>query len=337
MIPAIRAHNPADIPSDGWQTQLRDGFRDPQALLAYLQIDPAGLGLDTTAAFPVRVPRAFAERMRAGDANDPLLRQVLPLAIERERAPGYVADPVGDGASRATRGLLHKYHGRVLVIATGACAIHCRYCFRREFPYATEQLTPAHWASVADYIEASPDITEVILSGGDPLMLSNDRLARLTDALAPIAHIRRLRIHSRIPVTLPDRVDDGLIRWLDSLPWQGVVVVHANHANEFDPGVDRALARLRNAGTTVFNQAVVLAGINDSLASLTDLMERGFAAGAIPYYLHLLDRVAGSRHFEVDEARARALVDGLRRTLPGYLVPRLVREQAGTPYKLPVF
>ncbi|MCA1779186.1 MAG: KamA family radical SAM protein, partial [Xanthomonadaceae bacterium] len=266
-----------------------------------------------------------------------LLRQVLPLALESNPVDGFVADPVGDLASSRGRGILHKYHGRALLITTGACAIHCRYCFRREFDYAAGQITPASLDQAIGYIASNPDIREVILSGGDPWMLDTERLQRLTDALKPLDHVIRLRIHTRMPITLPDRVDDRLIDWISALPWQIVVVVHANHAHEFDLRVGGAIARLRATGAVVFNQAVLLAGINDSAPALAELMEAGFRAGVIPYYLHLLDRVHGSAHFEVSEARATELMDQLRRSLPGFLVPRLVREQAGTPYKLPIF
>ncbi len=332
MIPA--PHPSSSTPN--WQQQLREAWRDGHALLAHLGLDAEAVGLDPDSPFPLRVPRAFGDRIRPGDPSDPLLRQVLPTRRERTAVDGFTADPVGDSASRAGHGLLHKYTGRVLVITTGACAIHCRYCFRREFPYAEAQAVPSEWDALADYLRAHPDVTEVILSGGDPLMLATDRLRRLTDRLTGIGHLRRLRIHSRMPVTLPDRIDAELTDWLGELPWSCVVVVHANHANEFDASAAAALARLREAGAWVLNQAVLLADVNDDAAALAGLMEAGFDAGALPYYLHLLDRVAGSAHYEVDEASARATMDQLRRVLPGYLVPRLVRERAGAPYKLPV-
>ncbi len=319
-----------------WPQQLRDAWRDGHALLDHLGLEPAALGLDPDSPFPLRVPRAFVDRMRKGDPADPLLRQVLPRTDERPAVEGFDTDPVGDAASRAGAGLLHKYHGRVLVITTGACAIHCRYCFRREFPYAEHQARASEFDALAAYLADRPDVTEVILSGGDPLMLSTDRLRRLSEALADAPGLKRLRIHTRMPVTLPARVDESLCDWLAALPWASVVVVHANHAQEFDAEVARSLARLRDAGSWVLNQAVLLAGVNDAADALAELMETGFEAGALPYYLHLLDRVHGSAHFEVDEATASRLVETLRRRLPGYLVPRLVRERAGAPYKLPV-
>jgi len=316
---------------------MRAAWRDPAGLLKSLELDPASFGLDDPSRFPFLVTREFAARIRPGRADDPLLRQVLPLSDESRNPPGFGDDPVGDGASRARAGVLHKYHGRALLVATAACPIHCRYCFRREFDYRADRLDRARLAEAAAYLRQAADVTEVILSGGDPLMLGNDRLARIGDALADNPRLRRLRIHSRVPVTLPARIDAGLLAWLRSLPWQVVLVIHANHGREFDDEVAGGLARLREAGASVFNQAVLLAGVNDREDALADLMETGFAHGAIPYYLHLLDRVRGSAGFEVSESRARDLHLALRRCLPGYLVPRLVRERAGAPYKLPVF
>ena len=320
-----------------WRQQLRDGWRSPEALLEHLQIDPNQIDYTLESLFPMRVPRAFSDRMQPGNPNDPLLRQVLPLKLEHKRIAGFSSDPVGDMQNRPARGLLHKYHGRALLITTGACAIHCRYCFRREFPYAAEHASPAHRQDAIDYIAKHSDIREVILSGGDPWMLGNERLHELTEALGPIPHIQRLRIHTRMPITLPDRVDQGLLDWLNALPWQTIVVVHANHANEFDLNVANALKRLQQTDATVFNQAVLLADINDDADALCELMETSFKAGAIPYYLHLLDRVHGSAHFDVEEQQALELMQQLRQRLSGYLVPRLVREQAGAAYKLPVF
>ncbi len=322
--------------ADRWQVQMRDAWRDPRALLAYLDLDPDAFALSGDDGFEFLVTRAFAERMRPGDPADPLLRQVLPVAAESRAVAGFGDDPVGDGASRGSPGVLHKYAGRALLVVTGACPIHCRYCFRRAFDYATNRLDRAHLQAAVDFIAERPDIREVILSGGDPLMLATARLRAIGDALAEIAHIERLRIHTRTPVTLPGRIDDALLDWLGGLPWPVVVVLHANHANEFGPDVARAIGRLRGRVHTVFNQAVLLAGVNDDADRLQALVETGFDHGVVPYYLHLLDRVAGSAHHEVDEARARALLDALRTRVSGYLVPRLVRERAGAPYKLPV-
>ncbi|TKS54147.1 EF-P beta-lysylation protein EpmB [Luteimonas yindakuii] len=321
-----------------WQLAWRDAVRDPRELLGLLGLDALAARVPDAACaqFPLRVPRSFVARMRPGDPADPLLRQVLPLDDELRPAPGFDLDAVGDGAARAGRGLIRKYRGRALLVATGSCAVHCRYCFRRHFPYAEETAAAGGWRDAVSAVAADPGIDEVILSGGDPLSLATTKLAELTRALAPLAHLRRLRIHTRLPVVLPERVDDELVAWLTTLPWPVTIVVHANHGNEFDTDVDAAMARLRGTGATLLNQAVLLRGVNDSLDALATLSERGFEAGVLPYYLHQLDRVAGAAHFEIDDARALALHAALRDHLPGYLVPRLVREVAGDGSKRPL-
>jgi EF-P beta-lysylation protein EpmB len=318
-----------------WRRTWRDAVRDPRELLALLGLEALADRVSDAAAaqFPLRVPRAFVARMRRGDPHDPLLRQVLPLDDEERIVPGFALDAVGDGAAKAGNGVIRKYRGRALLVATGSCAIHCRYCFRRHFPYAEETAAAGHWREAVAAVAADPSIEEVVLSGGDPLSLATAKLAELTDALAAIPHLRRLRIHSRLPVVLPERVDDVLLAWLRALPWPLTFVIHANHGNEFDAAVDGALARLRGTGATLLNQSVLLRGVNDSVEALAQLSERSFQAGALPYYLHQLDRVAGSAHFEVDDDRARALHAELAARLSGYLVPRLVREVAGDPGK----
>jgi EF-P beta-lysylation protein EpmB len=331
--PALPAH-PA--PHADWRRQWRDAVRDPRELLSLLGLDGLQARLSPAASFPLRVPRAFVARMRHGDAADPLLRQVLPLDDEDALVPGFSVDAVGDGEARAATGVLHKYAGRALLVATGSCAVHCRYCFRRHFPYAEESAGADRWAAALAYLRADPSLHEVLLSGGDPLSLSNARLRELTDALRAIPHLRRLRLHTRLPVVLPDRVDAGLCEWLAALPWPVTVVLHANHANEFDAGVDAACSRLRAAGATLLNQAVLLRGVNDSVEALATLSERGFAAGVLPYYLHQLDRVQGAAHIEVPDGEALRLRSELAARLPGYLVPRLVREIPGESGKTPL-
>ena len=313
-------------------------MRDPHELLGLLGLDAAAAGLSDAAAagFPLRVPRGFVARMRPGDLADPLLRQVLPIDLEERIVPGFSLDAVGDGAARKAEGVIQKYRGRALLVATGSCAVHCRYCFRRHFPYAEETAARDGWAAAVEAIAEDPSIDEVILSGGDPLSLATPKLAELTARLAAIPHLRRLRIHSRLPVVLPERVDAELLQWLSALPWPVAVVIHANPANEFDASVDAALAALRGAGVQLLNQAVLLRGVNDSVDALAALCERGFAAGVLPYYLHQLDRVQGVAHFEVADARAIALHEALRARLSGYLVPRLVREIPGDTGKRPL-
>lgn len=335
---APEPRQPAALVPVRWQQALREAVRDPRELLDLLGLDRLAPRLSDEAMvqFPLRVPRGFVARMRRGDPSDPLLRQVLPLDDEMRPMPGFGLDAVGDGAAKTAPGVIQKYRGRALLVATGSCAIHCRYCFRRHFPYAEETAARDGWREAVDLIRQDASIEEVLLSGGDPLSLSNGKLAELTGALADIPHLRRLRIHSRLPIVVPERVDDGLMGWLSTLPWPVTLVVHANHANEFDGTVDAALGRLRAAGVHLLNQAVLLRGVNDSVDALAALSERGFRAGVLPYYLHQLDRVAGVAHFEVDDARARALHAGLAVRLSGYLVPRLVREIPGDTGKRPL-
>lgn len=321
-----------------WQQLWREAITDPLELLRLLDLSRQAQELLPAAdtGFALRVPRGFAARMRRGDTTDPLLLQVLPQAAELGEVPGFTRDAVGDLDARTTSGVLHKYDGRALLIATGSCAVHCRYCFRRHFPYAEETAAASRWRLALEHLRADDSIGEVILSGGDPLSLSTPKLAELTDALTAIPHIRRLRIHTRLPIVLPERVDAEFRDWLSALPLQKVVVLHANHPNEIDEAVAQASAALRADGATVLNQAVLLRRINDDADTLEALSERLFAAGVLPYYLHQLDRVAGAAHFEIDDARALALVEALRARLPGYLVPRLVREVAGAPSKRPL-
>ncbi|HEX2668548.1 MAG TPA: EF-P beta-lysylation protein EpmB [Gammaproteobacteria bacterium] len=322
-----------------WQTEMAEAVRDPAELLALLELDPRWLepARRAAAGFPLRVPRAFLARIAKGDPADPLLRQVLPLGEELAAAPGYSRDPVGDLPSVAAKGLLHKYQGRVLLITTGACGVHCRYCFRRHFPYAEENARSGEWKEALDYLAADRSVREVILSGGDPLALNDERLAALERSLSAIPHIRRLRIHTRQPVVLPSRVDEALLGWLKASRLQKVMVLHVNHAREIDAAVKEACARLRGAGVTLLNQTVLLRNVNDSADALEALSEALFEAQVLPYYLNLLDPVEGAAHFDVPEAEALALLDAIRARLPGYLVPKLVREVPGAPAKMPVF
>ncbi|QDT14828.1 L-lysine 2,3-aminomutase [Alienimonas californiensis] len=287
--------------------------------------------------FPTFVPRSFLARMRPGDPADPLLRQVLPLGEETAPPPpGYATDAVGDAAARPVPGLLHKYRGRALLILAGACAVHCRYCFRRHYPYGEDPRRLEDWEPAFEYLENDPSIREVLLSGGDPLMLTDDRLRQVVERLECIPHLTRLRVHTRLPIVLPDRVTDELLALLRSTrltPW---VVVHANHANELVGDCAAALRALVQNGTPVLNQAVLLKGVNDDADALCALGERLADLGVQNYYLHQLDRVAGAGHFEVPDDRAAALMAQMHARLPGYAVPRLVREEPGAPGKTPL-
>lgn len=321
-----------------WQAQLSAAVRDPRALLARLGLDDSWLpGAETGhALFAIRVPEAYLARMRHGDPHDPLLRQVLPLDAEGDMVSGFVDDPLAEAGHTPRRGLIHKYHGRVLLIASPACAINCRYCFRRHFPYAENSPSRAQWQETLDYLRDDASIREAILSGGDPLAASDKRLAWLVEQLEGITHIERLRIHTRLPVVIPDRVDDALLGWLSATRLQTVMVLHINHANEIDDAVVDACTRLRSAGVTLLNQSVLLRGVNDDVDALAELSERLFAAGILPYYLHAFDPVAGAAHFQVKDAEAIRLVDALRQRLAGFLLPRLVREIPGERSKTPL-
>lgn len=324
-------------PAADWRELWRNAITDPAELLQAVGLgDRTDLLPPDDAGFALRVPRGFVARMRQRDPFDPLLLQVLPQRAEHDRAAGYTTDAVGDLAAKTGHGVLHKYDARVLLIASGSCAVNCRYCFRRHFPYGEEIAAASSWREALAHLRADPSIREVILSGGDPLALATRKLEELTRGLAELPQVIRLRIHSRLPVVLPERIDDAFVAWLGALPLQKVVVLHANHANELDADVDAACARLRDAGATVLNQSVLLRGINDDAATLAGLSERLFAAGVLPYYLHQLDRVQGAAHFEVSDEAARELHQALRARLPGYLVPRLVREVAGDAAKRPL-
>ena len=321
-----------------WQKSLARAIRDPRQLLEQLAL-PADLlpaARAGAAEFPLLVPHSYVARMQPGDPQDPLLRQVLPLEAELQHTAGYVADPVGDLPAMVRPGLLHKYQGRALVVTTAACGIHCRYCFRRHFPYQDANPMPYRWQQVREYLAADESIEELILSGGDPLSLSDHRLAGLLDAVQSIPHLKRLRLHTRYPIILPERLTDPLLQLLQQPPQAVIMVIHANHPNELDAGVKAALAPFRQAGITLLNQAVLLRGVNDSEAALVGLSEALFAAGVLPYYLHQLDPVQGAAHFAVDDHRARELHAALRARLPGYLVPRLVREVPGETAKTPL-
>lgn len=327
---------PRQLGSRTWQQELAEAITSPQELAAALGLGPLALAGAEPAArhFQLRVPRSFVARMRPGDPEDPLLRQVLPLAEELADAADYVDDPVGERGALRSRALLQKYRGRALLIATSTCAVHCRYCFRREFPYAEQSGDAPRWSEALAEIRADASLEEIILSGGDPLSLSNSRLESLTRALAAIPHVRRIRVHTRQPVVLPSRVDEGLLEWLRTAALPTVLVLHVNHPNELDAALTAACGKLRATGVTLLNQSVLLAGVNDDSEVLAELSRRLFAAGVLPYYLHALDRVRGAAHFAVAEARAQQLAAELAARLPGYLVPRLVREVPGAPAKV---
>jgi EF-P beta-lysylation protein EpmB len=321
-----------------WQQCLREAVTDPRELAALLDLGHgwADSAHEAARRFPLRVPRGYLARIAPREPGDPLLRQVLPLDAECAEVEGFGSDPVGDLHALAGQGIIHKYLGRALLVVTGACAIHCRYCFRREFPYAEQHAGRGEFAAALDSIRADPRIEEVLLSGGDPLTLGDRRLGELLRGLDSIGHVRRVRVHTRLPVVLPERIDAGFVAtWQSPRRLQRIMVIHANHAREIAGPTDahrdvqRALRALRESGCTLLNQSVLLRGVNDDVDVLAELSESLFAHGVLPYYLHLLDRVRGAAHFEVPEDASRGLYAGLLRRLPGYLVPRLVRETPG--------
>ena len=310
-----------------WQAVVQNAVRDATELATLLELPASALATIGATPFPLLVPRGFVARMRKGDPDDPLLRQVWPLHAELATVAGFTPDPVRE-QGLAAAGLIRKYPGRALLIASGACPIHCRYCFRREFPYQTQLAARSDWAAAIEQLRGVPDVREVILSGGDPLSLSNRRLTELFTKLAD-TDVATVRIHTRFPIVVPERIDAGLLRILRDTRLRTVVVVHSNHANELDSAVEAALLALREPLGALLNQSVLLRGVNDAVATLAALSERLFSCGALPYYLHLLDPVAGAAHFDVDEKTGKRLVAALRARLPGYLVPRLVRETPG--------
>jgi len=340
VVPAASASASSvpDTPLGDWQQQLRGVIRDPVALCQRLALDPEWvLGARTGhALFPVRVPEAYLSRIRRGDPDDPLLRQVLPLGAESDTVQGFVDDPLEERDHTPKPALIHKYPGRALLIASPTCAINCRYCFRRHFPYADNAPSMREWEQTLDYLRDDSSIQEAILSGGDPLASPDRRLATLVERLEAIPHLKRLRIHTRLPVVIPDRVDAALLEWLGNTRLQKVMVLHINHAQEIDAAVVAACERLKTAGVTLLNQSVLLRGVNDEVATLATLSERLFEAGVLPYYLHVLDPVAGAAHFDVPDAEARELMEALRQRLAGFLMPRLVREVPGEQSKTPL-
>lgn len=317
-----------------WRRELAAAVRDPAELARRLDLPAAVADTGAHGAFRTLVPRGYLARMERGEPSDPLLRQVLPAAPELGPQPArYVTDPLAEADARRAPGLLVKYRGRALLVTSGACAIHCRYCFRRHYPYTGENPRRGAWEAALEAIAADTGLEEVILSGGDPLMLDDAELGRLSERLGGIPHLRSLRVHTRMPIVLPERVDDPLLDWIGASRLPVTLVVHANHPREIDDPVRRACGRLRPVLRFLLNQSVLLAGVNDDADTLAELSHALFDAAVLPYYLHLPDAVSGTSHFDVTEERAENLIAELRARLPGYLVPRLARETPGAPAK----
>ncbi|MDU7647218.1 MAG: EF-P beta-lysylation protein EpmB [Klebsiella michiganensis] len=323
---------------EDWLTQLADVVTSPDELLHLLNVDAdANLlaGRDAKRLFALRVPRAFIARMEPGNPNDPLLRQVLTSQEEFINAPGFSTDPLEEQHS-VVPGLLHKYSNRALLLVKGGCAVNCRYCFRRHFPYAENQGNKRNWQQALEYISAHPQLDEIIFSGGDPLMAKDHELDWLLTQLESIPHIKRLRIHSRLPIVIPARITDTLVARIAASSLQVLLVNHVNHANEIDAAFRASMKKLRMAGVTLLNQSVLLRGVNDNANTLADLSNALFDAGVMPYYLHVLDKVQGAAHFMVSDEEARAIVRELLTQVSGYLVPKLAREIGGEPSKTPL-
>ena len=336
---AIHHKEIASSPSLNWKQQLNQAISDPLELLEILQLEPQQqlhFNLQQQ-PFKIRVPLAYIRKMKAGDPQDPLLLQVMSQHQEELLSADYSTDPVGDLDASKVPGLLHKYHGRVLLITTAACAVHCRYCFRRHFPYHEQQAEKQQWAAPLQYIAQDTSISEVILSGGDPLVLSDEKLHMLIRQLENIPHLQRLRIHTRLPVVLPDRITDSLVELLSANRFNVTLVLHANHANELATDEQAVLKKMQQAGIILLNQAVLLKNINCQLDQQITLSEALNSCGVMPYYLHLLDAVQGAAHFDVKLQQASQLISGMQQYLPGYLVPKLVREIAGEKSKTPAF
>ncbi|MBJ8444033.1 EF-P beta-lysylation protein EpmB [Acinetobacter bereziniae] len=323
-----------------WQSQLSDLVTDPLELLELLTLSKEQLlsgAILATAQFKLRVPRAFVAKMEKGNPLDPLLLQVLPHHLELEEHEGFVTDPLGEEQANQIPGVLHKYRSRFLLTLTGACAVHCRYCFRRHFPYQENLPKNDDWLNIKNYLEQHPEINEVILSGGDPLTLSNRKLALWLERLASLSQIKILRIHSRVPIVIPERIDEELVSLLKNSRLRVILVVHSNHPAELDNLTCSKLAHLAKQNILVLNQAVLLKGVNDSAQTLVDLSQRLFEAQVLPYYLHVLDKVKGAYHFDLGVEKIDQIYKDVLASLPGYLVPKLVREVAGENNKTPLF
>ena len=331
MITGIAFKHKDEYQEDSWQRSMATAIRDPFELLARLNLsqDKFKKQLYLTNKFKLLVPLSYVGKMQKGNWDDPLLKQVLPVMDEGEEVAGFKVDPVGDLKAEISAGVLQKYQGRVLLVTTGACAVHCRYCFRRHFPYVDSLADNKNWSETLANIKADSSLSEVILSGGDPLMLSDEKLQAMCAELADIPHIKTLRFHSRVPVFIPQRINAAFLSWTKQLPVKKVMVIHANHANELDDEVGRRLNALGAAGFTLLNQTVLLKGVNDSADALVGLSQKLFSMNVLPYYLHQLDQVQGAAHFGVDRAVGMGLIENLKKTLPGYLVPRYVEEISG--------
>lgn len=324
----------SDQTNRSWQAQLNDLITDPAELAQRLELPADSVSLHAAEQFGLRLPRRMLDKIEPGKLDDPILRQFLPHANELDSPPDYSTDPLQEEQSNPIPGLIHKYHGRVLITAVGHCAINCRYCFRRHFNYQDNRIKRLDWLRILEYLTNNPTVSEVIFSGGDPLAASNGQWERWISDLESLGSIKRIRIHSRLPVVIPDRIDPHWLRLMSNTKkMQKILVIHANHPREIDPPLIQALHRLRQQDVTLLNQTVLLKGVNNHAKSLIELSESLFNGGVLPYYLHLLDPVRGAADFDVYLEQALQIHRELQRQLPGYLVPKLVRELPGEPSK----
>jgi len=321
------------VETSDWKTLLSQSSITLYQLCEYLNIPYDPLAELAHKEFPLRVPEPYLKKIRKGDINDPLLLQILPQLSEVQTSPEFTKDPLNEADYNPVPGIIHKYSNRILLINSSTCAINCRYCFRKHFPYEHQRRSKKQWAESIDYIRNNPLIYEVIMSGGDPLTMTNAHLREMLDQISTIPHIKRVRIHSRLPIVLPQRIDASFIDIMESFPLQKIMVLHSNHPNEIDQEVGLAIRKLTSTRTQVFNQTVLLRGINDQASILAELNEKLFEYGAIPYYLHLLDKVKGTKHFDIEQTRAQEIMRELLKILPGFLIPRLVREIPEKPSK----
>lgn len=321
-----------------WSTILSQSLKDVDALLTHLNLSYQQVGLTKGQPldFPFRITQRYLAKITKGNPHDPLLKQILPTDAEKENHPEYRDDPLKEQKFSIIPGLLHKYYGRILLTLTGACAINCRFCFRKYFSYHSNIIHKGNINLILKYLTEHPDITEVILSGGDPLILDDEKLQWVIDSITSVPHIQTLRFHTRMPVVLPERITEHLLDLLLKSRFKSIFVVHINHPNELDDDILAALNYLTKNGVIVLCQSVLLKGINDCATHLMSLYQSLFKVGVLPYYLHLLDKVTGSHNFEVSLSKAKQIMHMLSTHLPGYLVPKLVYEKPDALYKIPI-
>ncbi|WMY95272.1 MAG: EF-P beta-lysylation protein EpmB [Arsenophonus sp.] len=321
-----------------WIKQLNEAVKNHHELLKLLSLedDPElSSGAPAHKLFPLRVPRPFIKKMKIGDPQDPLLRQVITLKSEFNLTPMFSVDPLNE-QNNPIPGLLHKYYNRILLLVKNSCAVNCRYCFRRYFPYKKNKGNKETWQIALNYIQQHKEVNEIIFSGGDPLMAKDHELDWLITQLERISHIKRLRIHSRLPVVIPKRITNTLCQRFYVSRLQIILVTHINHPNEIDNIFYDSMKKLKKTNVTLLNQSVLLRGINDNAHTLEQLSDKLFQNGILPYYLHLLDKVQGSAHFLVTEEEAKTIMKTLITRLSGYLVPKLTKEVAGKLHKIQI-